>query len=150
MGRIRTSVAALAAVMLFGVVGGSAAVPASKPKPKKAVVSMIETTTALHFPPGLPVGGTAVITTVGTSQGRQVADSVFSCVVVKTNLGLCHASTRTKQGQIESQGRIDLNAPFGTIAIVGGTGAYKQATGYITRTKITQTKVTETFHFFFH
>jgi hypothetical protein len=108
---------------------------------------VVQTITAIHLPSGgLAPGGTIVLTTKETIGGRQVGTSQVACVVIAGTAAECAATTSTSKGQIEGQGPFDINKPFGTAAIVGGTGAYKTARGFITRRKLSATATEVTYH----
>jgi hypothetical protein len=140
-----SAAAAIAAVVLFGIVSGSAALN----NPSKATtIKVVQTTTSIHFPSGgLNPGGTITLTTKETSGGRQVGTSQVACVIVAGTMAQCQATTFASKGQIQGQGPINIANPSqGSFAIVGGTGTYKTARGFITRTKLTATTTQVTYH----
>jgi hypothetical protein len=154
MGRAPKAIAAVSAITFLGVVSVGAVLEGSADAAFHGAhaalaknFSVVETTTSYRFPPGLPVGGVAVIDTHGVKGGRETNRTLLTCIVMNRHTGECFATTITNRGQVDSQGPLDLAAPFGQLAITGGTGLYTAARGYIVRTKITQTKVRESFHF---
>ena len=135
---------AAASVLLVGVVSGSAAGTSTK---SQTTIKVVQTITSIHLPPGgLAPGATIVLTTKETAGGKQVGTSQVACVVIKGTAAECAATTVTSRGQIEGQGPFDISKPFGTVAIVGGTGAYKTARGFITRKKLSATTTEVTYH----
>jgi hypothetical protein len=135
--------AAAAAVLLFGVVRGSAAVD----RANSTTFTVVQTITSMHVPPGgISPGGTIAFTADVTAQGQPVGTSQAACVIVAGTLAQCQGTTSTARGQIQAQGSIDIANPSGTVAIVGGTGAYKNARGFITRRQLTATTTEETYH----
>jgi hypothetical protein len=145
----RTLVAAgvaAASVLLVGVVSGSAAGTSTS---NEKTIKVVQTIASIHLPSGgLAPGGTVVLTTNETSGGKQVGTSQVACVVIKGTTAECQATTFTSQGQIAGLGPFDISKPFGTVAIVGGTGAYKTARGFITRKKLSATTTEVTYHIF--
>jgi hypothetical protein len=141
---LMTVVAATAAVLLFGLVTGSAAVNHAH---RATTFKVLQTTTSMHLPPGGISPGSAITFTANvTATGRAVGTSQAACVIVASTLAQCHGTTFTAKGQIQAQGPIDIAKPLSTVAIVGGTGAYKTARGFITRKKLTATTTEETYH----
>jgi hypothetical protein len=136
--------AAAAAVLLFSVVSGSAAVNDAN---HTITFTVVQTTTSMHLPPdGISPGGTITFTADVTARGRPVGTSQAACVIIAGTAAQCHGTTFTGKGQIQAQGPIDIAKPLSTVAIVGGTGAYKAARGFITRKKLTATTTEETYH----
>jgi hypothetical protein len=136
--------AAAASVLLFGVVSGSAAVNNAD---NATTFTVVQTTTSMHVPPGgISPGRTITFTANVTAKGRPVGTSQAACVIVAGTSAQCQGTTVTRKGQIQAQGPIDLANPSSTVAIVGGTGAYKTARGFITRKKLTATTTEETYH----
>jgi hypothetical protein len=146
MGRAGKSIAAISIAVFIGAVSAGAAFQGAHTA-LATNFSVVETTTSFKFPPGLPAGGVVVINTHGVKGGREINRSLLTCIVMNRSTGECFSTTITNRGQINTQGPLDLAAPFGQLAITGGTGLYTGARGYIVRTKITQTEVKETFHF---
>jgi len=139
-----TGVAAAAAVLLFGVVSGSAAVNNAD---SATTFTVVQTTTSMHLPPdGALPGSTITFTAKVTARGRPIGTSQAACVIVAGTSAQCHGTTFTGEGQIQAQGPIDIAKPSSTVAIVGGTGAYKTARGFITRKQLTATTTEETYH----
>jgi hypothetical protein len=136
------SVAGAAAVVLFGAVSGSASVN------RPTTFRVVQTTTSTHLPPGgLSPGSTFTFTADVSAEGRPVGTSQAACVIVAGTSAQCQGTTTlTGQGQIEAQGPIDVAKSSSTVAIVGGTGRYKGARGFITRTQLTPTTTEETYH----
>jgi hypothetical protein len=142
--RLMTAAAAVAAVLLFGVVTGSAAVTNAD---GATTFKVLQTTTSSHLPPGgISPGSTITFTANVTAKGRPVGTSQAACVIVAGTSAQCHGTTFTRKGQIQAQGPIDIAKPLSTVAIVGGTGAYKTARGFITRKQLTATTTEETYH----
>ena len=136
--------AAAAAVLLFSVVTGSAAV---KHADGTTTFKLLQTTTSMHLPPGgIAPGSTITFTANATAKGRPIGTSQAACVIVVATSAQCQGTTFTGRGQIQAQGPIDIAKPLSTVAIVGGTGAYKNARGFITRKQLTDTKTEETYH----
>jgi hypothetical protein len=135
---------AAAAVLLFGVASGSAAVnDAGSPR----TFTLIQTTTSMHLPPdGVSPGSTITFTADATANGRPIGTSQAACVIVAGTSAQCHGTLFTRTGQIQAQGPIDIAKPSSTVAIVGGTGAYATARGFITRKTLTATRIQETYH----
>jgi hypothetical protein len=141
---LATAAAAAAALLLVGVLSGSA--EGTRTKSEKTI-KVVQTTTSIHLPSGgLLPGGTIALSTKETISGRQVGTTQVGCVIVAGTSAQCQATTFTSQGQIQGQGPVDVNKPFGEFAIVGGTGAYKTARGFITRKKLTATTTEVTYH----
>ncbi len=136
--------AATSAVLLLGVVSGSAAVNDSD---RATTFTVVQTITSMHLPPGGISPGSAITFTADVTAGeRPVGTSQAACVIVAGTLAQCQGTTVTGRGQIQAQGAIDVANPSGTVAIVGGTGAYKTARGFITRRQVTPTTIEETYH----
>jgi hypothetical protein len=141
---LMTIAVAAAAVLLFSVVTGSAAVNHTDWPP---TFTVLQTTTSTHVPPGgISPGSTITFTADVTANERQVGTSQAACVIVAGTSAQCHGTTFTGRGQIQAQGPIDIAKPLSTVAIVGGTGAYKNARGFMTRKQLTDTKTEETYH----
>jgi Dirigent-like protein len=141
---ISAAAAAAAAIVLFGVASGSAAVNNAE---SATTLAVIQTTTSMHVPPdGITPGSTITFTANVTAQGRPVGTSQAACVIVAGTSAQCQGTTFTRRGQIQAQGPIDIAKPSSTVAIVGGTGAYKSAHGFITRKRLTATTIQETYH----
>ena len=139
-----TGVAAAAAVLLFGVVSGSAAVNNAD---SATTFTVVQTITSMHLPPGgISPGSTVTFTANVTAKGRPVGTSQAACVIVAGTSAQCQGTTITARGQIQAQGPIDIANPSSTVAIVGGTGAYKSARGFITRRQQTAATTEETYH----
>jgi hypothetical protein len=139
-----TAAAAAAAVLLFGVVSGSAAVNDAD---SATTFTVIQTTTSMHLPPdGISPGSTITFTADATAKGRPVGTSQAACVIVAGASAQCQGTMFTRRGQIQAQGPIDIASPSSTVAIVGGTGAYKSARGFISRKQLTATTTEETYH----
>ena len=136
--------AAAAAVLLFSVVTGSAAVNHTDWPP---TFTVLQTTTSTHVPPGgISPGSTITFTANATAKGRPIGTSQAACVIVVATSAQCQGTTFTGRGQIQAQGPIDIAKPSSAVAIVGGTGVYKHARGFITRMKVTATTTEETYH----
>ena len=141
---VMSAAAAAAAVVLFGVVSGSGAVTHAD---GATTFKVVQTTTSMHLPPGgVSPGGTITFTADVTASGRDIGTSQAACVIVAGTSAQCQGTTVTEKGQIEAQGPIDIAKPSSTVAIVGGTGAYRSARGFITRKKLTATTTEETYH----
>jgi hypothetical protein len=136
--------AAAVAVLLFGAVSGSAAVDRAD---STTTFTVVQTITSMHVPPGgISPGGTIAFTADVTAKGRPVGTSQAACVIVAGTSAQCQGTTITARGQIQAQGSIDIANPSSTVAIVGGTGAYKNARGFITRRQLSPTTTEETYH----
>jgi hypothetical protein len=141
---VLSAAAAAAAVLLFGVVSGSAAVNRAN---GWRTFKVLQTTTSMHLPPGgVSPGGTIAFTADATVRGRPFGTSQAACVIVAGTSAQCQGTTFTDRGQIQAQGPIDIAEPSSTVAIVGGTGAYRTARGFITRRRLTATTTEETYH----
>jgi hypothetical protein len=141
---VTSAAAAAAAVLLFGVVSSSAAVNDAD---SATTFTVVQTITSMHLPPdGISPGSTITFTADVTAQGRPVGTSQAACVIVAGTSAQCQETTVTRRGQIQAQGAIDIANPSSTVAIVGGTGAYKTARGFITRRQLTTTTTAETYH----
>lgn len=141
---VMSAAAGAAAVLLFGAVGDSAAV---KTSPAASTFTVVQTTTSMHVPPdGISPGNTISFTAEVTAKGRPAGTSQAACVIVAGTSAQCQGTTFTRRGQIQAQGPIDMAKRFSTVAIVGGTGAYETARGFITRKKLTATTTQETYH----
>jgi Dirigent-like protein len=143
--RVPSAVAAAAAVVLFGAVSGSAEVDGGN---RATTFSVVQTTTSTHLPPGgLSPGSTFTFTADVSVRRRPVGTSQAACVIVAGTYAQCQGTTTlTGGGQIQAQGPIDVAKPSSTVAIVGGTGLYRSARGFITRKQLTATTTEETYH----
>jgi hypothetical protein len=139
------TVAAVAAgVLLFSVVTGSAAINHAD---GTTTFTVLQTTTSMHLPPGgISPGSTITFTANVTAKERQVGTSQAACLIVAGTSAQCQGTTFIAKSQIQAQGPIDISNPVSTVAIVGGTGAYKNARGFITRKQLTATTTRETYH----
>ncbi len=138
------TVAAVAAAVLLVGVTGSAAVNHTD---GSTTFTVLQTTTSMHLPPGgISPGSTITFTANVTAKERQVGTSQAACVIVAGTSAQCQGTTFIARGQIQAQGPIDISKPLSTVAIVGGTGAYKNARGFITRKQLTATTTQETYH----
>ena len=141
---VTSAAGAAAAVLLFGVVSGSAA---GTNAGSATTFTVVQTITSMHLPPGGVSPGSAITFTADvTARGRAVGTSQAACVIVTGTSAQCQGTTFTRRGQIQAQGAIDIANPSGTVAIVGGTGAYKTARGFMTRKQLTATTIEETYH----
>ena len=138
-----SAAAAAAAVLLLGVTSGSAAVSSAE---SATTFTVIQTTTSMHLPDGISPGSTIAFTANVTAHGRPVGTSQAACVIVAGTSAQCQGTTFTRRGQIQAQGPIDISKPSSMVAIVGGTGAYKSARGFITRKRLSATTIQETYH----
>src|SRR4051794_17065031 len=139
-----SAAAAAAAVLLFGVVSGSAAV---KHRDRARTFTVVQTVTSTHMPAGgISPGSTITFTADVAAKGRPVGTAQAACVIVAGTSAQCQGTTFTPRGQIQAQGPIDVANPSSTVAIVGGTGAYKNARGFISRKQLTATTTQETYH----
>ena len=103
----------------------------------------------MHLPPGgISPGSTITFTANVTAKGRPVGTSQAACVIVAGTSAQCQGTTITARGQIQAQGPIDIANPSSTVAIVGGTGEYRSARGFIDRRQLTATTTEETYHVF--
>jgi hypothetical protein len=136
--------AAAAAALLFGVVDRSAATGRAE---GESTFTVLQTTTSMHLPPdGISPGATITFTADATASGRPAGTSQASCVIVAGTSAQCQGTLFTARGQIQAQGPIDVAKPSSTVAIVGGTGAYRTARGFITRRQLTPTTTEEIYH----
>jgi hypothetical protein len=141
---VLSAAAAAAAVLLLGVVSGSAAVNHAG---SARTFKVLQTTTSMHVPAGgVSPGSTITFTADATVRGRRLGTSQAACVIVAGTSAQCQGTTFTDRGQIQAQGPIDVAKPSSTVAIVGGTGAYRTARGFITRRQLTATTTEETYH----
>jgi hypothetical protein len=141
---VMAAAAATSAVLLLGVVSGSAAVNDSD---RATTFTVVQTTTSMHMPSGgIAPGNTITFTADVSASGRTVGKSQAACVIVAGTSAQCQGTTFTRRGQIQAQGPIDIAKPSSTVAIVGGTGAYKAARGFITRKQLTATTTEETYY----
>jgi hypothetical protein len=141
---VMIAAAAASAVLLLGVVSGSAAVNDSD---RATTFTVVQSTTSMHMPPGgISPGGTITFTADVSAGGRPVGRSQAACVIVAGTSAQCQGTTFTRRGQIQAQGPIDIAKPSSTVAIVGGTGAYKAARGFIRRKTLTATTTEETYY----
>jgi hypothetical protein len=142
---IASATAAAAAAVLLGAASGSAAINTAH---RATTFRVVQTTTSTHLPPGgLSPGSTFTFTADVSEEGRPAGTSQAACVIVADTSAQCQGTTTlTGKGQIEAQGPIDFAKPSSTVAIVGGTGSYRSARGFITRKQLTATTTEETYH----
>ena len=140
---LMTAAAAAAAVLLFGVVSGSAAVNNAD---SATTFTVVQTTTSMHLPPGGISPGSTITFTADVSEGtagRHVAGRVRDR---RRHVGAVSGDDDHRQGPDPGSRPDRLAKPSSTVAIVGGTGAYKSARGFITRKQLTATTTEETYH----
>jgi hypothetical protein len=113
-----------------------------------SVASAGSTGTTLHLsgkkltsliPPAVHQGALFVQTesVSGDSTGR---DGVACTLLTKQGSALCQFALVLKDGQIVSYGLIQLDATTFDIAVTGGTGKYKNATGTLSVKNTSQTR----------
>jgi hypothetical protein len=133
--------AALLAIVALGVLvlGPSAALAHGKQKPLRLVAEENQFNFVDVAPAGPSVGDRLVFSETLFKRGHEVGESGVDCVVVEVTppydvLTLqCVATLSLRQGQITLQGLIEVQGeddpgPF-TVAITGGTGAFRGASG---------------------
>ena len=135
-------VAAAAAVLAVAVSGGSAA-PQTSNNARVTSFSVLQKQTSLHIVDNPPAArrkfdsspGDMIIFTDDFFEGaRKVGRDNGLCIVTSGTAVECHVSVRfPTKGSIELQGAVPV-ARFGpgtsfSIAITGGTGAYRNAEG---------------------
>jgi hypothetical protein len=144
MRHVTTAAAAASSVLIFAVVSSSAA---NNSPHSLTTFKLIQTTTSTHLPPGgIAPGSTLTFTADVTARERPIGTAQAACVIVTGSSAQCQGTTFTRRGQIQAQGRIDISKPSSTVAIVGGTGVYKTARGFITRKRLSATTTAETYH----
>ena len=93
-------------------------------------------------------GNVVAITDDLFSKGKKVGRDQIACV--STGPGSffeCYASSLLPKGQIEGQAAADpIHAHKFTVAIVGGTGAYRTARGTIENVDVSSTETDNIFH----
>ena len=114
-------------------------------------VTVLATATAFHvvsksgasFPssPGDQVLGAARF----TAHGKTVGHDAFACVVVDGTRSSCQATNSLQGGDLITAGVNDQAHKTNTLAIVGGTGAYRGATGEVTTTTLSRSQEREVF-----
>jgi hypothetical protein len=132
--------AAVLAVFTLGVLvfGSSAAMGHGKQKPLKIVAQENQSNFVDVAPAGESVGDQLVFSEVLYRRGREVGDSGVVCTVTEVvayngEMLHCVATLSLRRGQITLQGLIEVQGeddpgPW-TVAITGGTGAYRGASG---------------------
>ena len=125
------------AVLVFG------SVPAAADGKRKGNTLRLDATETGEFldlgAPGLSVGDEIVFSAVFESRGREVGTGGGVCTAVEvvppytTTTYQCVATMSLRRGQITLQGLVEIQgagdmSPF-TVAITGGTGAYRGAGG---------------------
>ena len=132
--------AATVAVLLLVVVNasGSGASPSSG-----TALRVVQKQTSLHV-----TGNVITITDDLFSHGRKVGRDQIACVATGPGTFYeCYASSLLPNGQIEGQAAIDpITTHRFTVAIVGGTGAYRTARGTIDNVDVSKTETDNIFH----
>jgi hypothetical protein len=132
--------AATVTVLLLVVVNasGSGGSPSSD-----TTIRVVQKQTSIHF-----AGKLITITDDLFSHGRKIGRDQIACV--GTGPGTfyeCYASSLLPKGQIDGQGAIDpITTHRFTVAIVGGTGAYRTARGTTDNVDVSSTETDNIFH----
>jgi hypothetical protein len=92
--------------------------------------------------PGLSPGDMFVQTQKLTVGGRKIGRSDIVCVATDRPLVKCSVTEQLPQGSVEVGGTIPQSNSF-TLAITGGTGAYRNARGTMTVTSVDPDKDTQ-------
>ena len=144
---MRSKRAAVAAIVTLGLLvlatGTGAAGDRGKGKHKEDTLRLVAKELQEEFldlgAPGLSLGDELVFSEVLKKRGREVGTSGGVCVVTETVPPYtvaafhCVATLSLRRGQITLQGLVEVQGeddpgPF-TVAITGGTGAYRGASG---------------------
>jgi hypothetical protein len=143
---VRSKRAAVAAILTLGILGlsaGTGAADRGKSKHREDPLKLVAVTLQEEFldlgAPGPSLGDEFVFSEVLRERGREVGTSGGVCVVTETvppymvETFHCVATLSLRRGQITLQGLVELQGeddpgPF-TVAITGGTGAYRGASG---------------------
>ncbi|WP_351234217.1 hypothetical protein [Streptomyces sp. NPDC002133] len=90
--------------------------------------------------PGLSRGDETVGFSKLSQNGQSVGTGGFVCTVVslKKQLQQCESTLRLTRGDITLQGFAHINPTKFTLAITGGTGAYREARGYMDGTNVAE------------
>lgn len=142
MRRTHSSHAATAAILAFGILVLGPASASADGKGKRDDLRLVATTNQEEFvdvgAPGLSLGDQFVFSEVLRSRGREVGTSGGVCTVTEivayeALTAHCVATLSLRRGQITLQGLVEFQGeddtgPF-TVAITGGTGAYRGASG---------------------
>lgn len=87
-------------------------------------------------PPGESLGDQFISSSLLLQHGTRVGRMEATCTVTNLTPGaaLCEAAMRLNEGQIALMGRVPMDALMGLqpvkVAVVGGTGAYRNAGGF--------------------
>ncbi|HEY6568077.1 MAG TPA: hypothetical protein VI341_11235 [Actinomycetota bacterium] len=91
-------------------------------------------------PPGESLGDQFVSSSLLLQHGTRVGRMEATCTVTNLTPGaaLCEAAIRLHKGQVAAMGRLPMGALSGQqpvrVAVVGGTGAYRNAGGFVSVT----------------
>jgi hypothetical protein len=139
----RAAVAAIVTLAILGVSAGTGAADGGKGKHRGDTLKLVATTLQEDFldlgAPGPSLGDEFIFSEVLRERGREVGTSGGVCVVTETVPPYtvvtfhCVATLSLRRGQITLQGLVEVQGeddpgPF-TVAITGGTGAYRGASG---------------------
>lgn len=147
--------AAIVAIIALGVLILGSAPAAAGGKGKRDTLKLVAVTFQEEFldlgDPGPSLGDEIVFSEVLKKRGREVGTSGGVCVVTEavppyTTLTFhCVATLSLRRGQITLQGLVEFQGeddmtPF-TVAITGGTGAYRGASGEARIIPVSDTKL---------
>jgi hypothetical protein len=93
-------------------------------------------------------GSVLTVTNDLDQHGKKVGRDQIACVATGPGTFFeCYASSLLPKGQIDGQGAIDpIHSTHFTVAIVGGTGAYRNARGTIDNVDVSKTETDNIFH----
>jgi hypothetical protein len=129
--------AAVAALVATVVGGASFASATSSSEGSGKTIVVIEKTTSQHFldlgKPGPTAGDEFFFGSQfwNTSQTQRVGSNHGYCVLLTKRLVHCLGTARLGGGTIEFAGAVNGSASQLTIAITGGTGAFREAEGQV-------------------
>jgi hypothetical protein len=153
--RLCTATLAILAVGLMG--SGTAA--ASAGGKQQRTLRLTATQIASEFldvgTTGLSLGDQVVFSDALTRRGRDVGEDGGTCTITNvtgydTANANCVVTLALRRGQITVQGLIafeEESIPDATLAITGGTGAYRGASGELDFHQVSETVSTYTLHF---
>jgi hypothetical protein len=140
---MRAAVVAIVTLAILGVSAGTAAADGGKGKHGKGTLKIVAELNQEEFldlgAPGPSLGDQLVFSEILYKRGREAGTSGVVCVVTETMPPYtvvafhCVGTLSLRGGQITLQGLIEVQGeddpgPF-TVAITGGTGAYRGASG---------------------
>jgi len=150
--RTRSAAAALAATTLAGAATFGSIAQASPAHHGGATLRLTGTVVSFHAVPDRPSGapqraGDETFFVVKLSRdGRTVGRAPHHCVAADARYSLCTSVADLRRGQISLETALLPTTKVATVAVTGGTGAYRGVTGELDLTQRSDGTISWVFH----